>query len=135
MDEDLRKNIELTREKHQFITFLIFKNKNWKCGVVQNGDNRFISFYDFSKIPEENKQKFLYYADKWWWESGMALPFDAHTRKITGKKFNKEFDHFYPSLTMIHKKSLLEDPIGPVYSVSEKHIKRIKKKRIEILKA
>lgn len=134
IDEALQSNIDETRDKHQFITFFVLTNGNWKCGVVQNGSTRYIAFYDFAKIEEESRGKFIKLADQWWWESGMTLPLDTYVRKIFGKRFKQEFQEFYPALTMIHRRYLAMEPIGPVFSLTENYIKRIKKKRRELLK-
>lgn len=125
--QDLRHRIEETRQKHEFITFLILDDPNdWRCGVVQNSNNRFISFYDLSKITaEESRERFLKMADNWWWQSGQKIPIDLYV--------GKAFDEFQHALTTLPRKSLCEDPIGPTYSITEHYLKRVKKKRVELI--
>lgn len=127
IDASLQQRIEETREKHEFLTFLVLKDElGWKCGVVQNSNNRFITFYDIAKIRDEKTlARFMQLADKWWWESGMSLPIDAF--------IGHEFDEFRDILTTLPKKTLGEDAIGPVYSITEHYLKRVKKRRIELV--
>ena len=120
--------IKETRKKYEFLTFLILKEEQpgWRCGVVQNVNNRFITFYDMARIRNpKSQERFLAYADKWWWESGMALPIDAY--------IGEAFDEFQYSLSSIPRKTLTEDPIGPVYSLANQYLKRIKKRRIDLV--
>ena len=120
--------IEETRTKHEFLTFLILKEDHpgWRCGVVQNVNNRFITFYDLARIRDPKAQaRFLAYADKWWWESGMSLPIDSYIGEL--------FDEFQHSLSSIPRKILKEEPIGPVYSLADQYLKRIKKRRIDLV--
>ena len=121
------KQIEETRNTHEFLTFLIFKDTDdWKCGVIQNSSKRFITYYDLSKITNERQRKqFLAFADRWWWESGMALPIDCY--------IGKDFDIFQDSLSTIPRKTLEVEPIGPVYSLTEHYLKRVKKRRIDLV--
>jgi hypothetical protein len=115
------------RVKHEYLTFLVIKDvAEWKCGVVQNSNNRFITFYDLSKIREETDRKsFLRYADKWWWESGNTIPIDCF--------IGRPFDIFQESLTTIARKTLSLPPVGPVYSITEHYLKRVKKRKIDLI--
>lgn len=126
ISDELKHKIEVTRENHPFITFLIVGDE-WKCGVVQNSNNRFITMYDLAKVPGENAlADFLKLADRWWWESNMGLPINAF--------IGPEFDAYRDMLITLPKKTMTEDPIGPVYSLKENYLKRIKKTRIELVK-
>lgn len=126
MTDTLRTKIEQIRKKHEYLTFLLLKDDNdWRCGIVQNENTRFITFYDLSKVSDKKREIFLQYADKWWWESGQNLPIDSF--------IGKDFDQFQNALSTIPKKMLSDDPIGPVYSLG-KYLKRIKKRRIDIIK-
>jgi len=127
INEDLKRKIAETRSKHEFLTFLILKDPGgWKCGVVQNVNNRFITIYDLAKINSKKQQsEFLAYADRWWWESGMSLPIDCY--------IGRNFDVFQYALSTLPKKTLAEDPIGPTYSITEHYLKRVKKRRIDLI--
>ena len=116
-----------TREQHEFLTFLIMKeDEDWKCGVVQNSNNRFITYYDMARINDEALlEKFMSFADKWWWESGQHIPIDCY--------IGPEFDIFRNILCTIPKKILAVDPIGPCYSLTDNYLKRVKKRRIDLV--
>lgn len=119
--------IKETREKYEFLTFLITKDtEEWRCGVVQNSNTRFITFYDIAKIRDEKLQKqFIELADKWWWESGQSLPIDCF--------IGPGFDVFQEALITIPKKTLSCDPIGPIYSITDQYLKRVKKRRVDLV--
>jgi len=125
--DELMQQISEVRKKHEYLTFLIIKNADkWKCGVIQNSNNRFITYYDLEKIrEEETRNLFLKFADKWWWESGNAIPIDCF--------IGRPFDIFQDSLTTIARKTLSMDPIGPVYSITEHYLKRVKKRKIDLV--
>ena len=127
MDQDLMEKIEETRAQHEFLTFMIMKDSDdWKCGVVQNSNNRFITFYDLAKIRDDrDRQKFMEYGERWWWESGQLIPIDYF--------IGREFDVFQEALSTIPRKVLSGDPIGPVYSMTENFSKRVKRRRIDLV--
>jgi hypothetical protein len=125
--DDLMDLIEKTRAQHEFLTFMIMKDTNeWRCGVVQNGNTRFITFYDLAKIDDpKDKLLFLAFADRWWWESGMTLPIDCY--------IGKDFDKFRDTLSVLPRKSLNPEPIGPIYSITDHYLKRVKKRRVDLV--
>jgi hypothetical protein len=127
MQADLLDLINRTREQHEFLTFMIMKDSDdWRCGVVQNGNSRFINFYDISKIDSATeKSEFMAFADRWWWESGMSLPIDCY--------IGKGFDKFRDTLSVLPRKSLQIEPIGPVYSITDHYLKRVKKRRVDLV--
>ncbi len=126
LDTEVRSQIEDTRSKHEFLTFLIMENDEVRVGIVQNETLKMMMFYDFGRIRGEgDKREFLAVADEWWWESNQSIPVNAYA----GDRFDK-FDnilHGYP-------KKIVKEVIGPTFSLSNKYLKRIKKKKIEILK-
>lgn len=123
LDIDLREKIEASRQKHEFLTFLILED-DVKVGIIQNETSKLIMFYDLEKIHgRENKKTFLDYADSWWWGSNQQVPIDSF--------IGRPFEIFQPVLTGYPKKSIKEI-IGPTFSL-QKHLKRIKKKKIEIV--
>lgn len=127
ISQELQERIDETRARHEFLTFLILQeNDEWKCGIVQNSSNRFITFYDLARIRDEKAQaRFFVHADRWWWESGMALPIDAF--------IGRPFDEFQDALTTISRKTLQVEPIGPAYSITDHYLKRVKKRRIDLV--
>lgn len=115
--------IEDTRSKHEFLTFLVMEN-DLKVGIIQNETPKLIHIFDFQKIREEAlKKRFLAYADQWWWGSNQTIPVDSY--------IGEPFDEFYNTLTGYPKKAITQI-IGPTFSLHD-HLKRVKKKKIEIL--
>ena len=119
--------INETRDKHEFLTFLLMNDgEDCKCGVVQNSNNRFITFYDLDRIQKpSDRKKFLELADRWWWESGQVIPVDCY--------IGTEFDMFQEALCILPRKLLSDDPIGPTYSITENYLKRVKKRRVDLV--
>lgn len=125
LDDNTRQRIEETREKHEFLTFLVMSDDSIKVGVVQNENLKVLMFYDFEKIKhEESKRKFLELTDEWWWQSSQAIPVNSFV--------GDDFDQFQHALHGYPKKSITEI-IGPTFSLQNKYLKRIKKKKIEIV--
>ncbi len=118
--------IEETRKKYEFLTFLVMEDDSVRCGVVQNETLKVMMFYDLERIIiEEAKRIFLSIADEWWWESNQSIPVNA----FAGDRFD-QFDHVlygYP------KKSI-KKVIGPTFSLQNQYLKRIKKKKIELIR-
>lgn len=124
---ETEQQINETREKSPFLTYLLMSTGEIKVGIIQNETQRHYNFYDLSKIKEMKQQKrFMEYGDKWWWESGQLIPINFFV--------GKEFDEFQESLVGLPKKAV-DKVIGPSFSLSALYVKRIKKRRIEILMA
>jgi len=125
IDEETRMNIEETRAKHEFLTFLIMESGEVKVGIIQNENMKMVMLYDFEKIRGKIKRKqFLEYGDEWWWGSNQSVPVDSF--------IGDDFDCYHPALTGYPKKSICQ-VIGPSFSIQEQYLKRIKKKKIEII--
>ena len=124
LDDNTLSRIEETRAKHEFLTFLIMDGQI-KVGIVQNETLKFVMLFDFEKIRDEKaKKRFLEHADEWWWGSNQSVPVDSF--------IGEPFDEFQHALTGYPKKSV-KQIIGPTFSLAEKYLKRVKKKRIEII--
>ncbi len=123
--DDLRERIEETRAEHEFLTFLVLTSGEVKVGIVQNESPKHVMFYDFEKIRSSDmRRRFLELGDSWWWGSNQALPVDSF--------IGEDFDIFHTALTGYPKKSI-DDMIGPTISLQEQYLKRVKKKKIEIV--
>ena len=125
LDEETLARIEETRKQHAFLTFLIMESGDIKVGVVQNENMKIIMFYDFEKIRNaDDKKAFLDMSDDWWWGSNQSVPVNA---------FNgDDFDRFQHALIGYPKKSI-QHTIGPTFSLQNQYLRRIKKKKIEII--
>ena len=125
IDDHTRQEIEETRQLHEFLTFLVDNDDQVHVGVVQNVTQKIIMFYDMDAIrTQEEREEFLRLADEWWWESNQSMPVDS----FLGPKFEK----FRPALRGYPRRSI-DEIFGPIFSLQELYLKRVKKKRIEIV--
>lgn len=125
LDQETLHRIEETRKQHPFLTFLVMETNEIKVGIVQNETMKLMMFYDFEKIRnEEERKEFLELADEWWWGSNQSIPVNA----FCGDRFDK----FQSALSGYPKKSI-RHPIGPTFSLQNQYLRRIKKKKIELI--
>ena len=125
LSSDTREKIQETRAEHEFLTFLILANGDVKVGIIQNESPKMVLFYDYEKIRDKEQQRlFLEFGDSWWWGSNQAIPVDSF--------IGEDFDIFHTALTGYPKKSI-EEMHGPTISLQEQYLKRVKKKKIEIV--
>ena len=119
-----RKEIESTRDVHEFLTFLV-RGDQVRAGVVQNVTPKVVMFYDLGEIKTQaEREEFLQLADEWWWESNHSIPVDSF--------LGERFEHFRPALKGYPRRSI-DEIIGPTFSLQDLYLKRVKKKRIEIV--
>lgn len=113
------------KEKFPFLTGLRCQSHEF-IGIVQNSDDKIISFYDYESIktPEE-KKLFLEYGEIWWWESNRILPINiflqgqmAHFRYCLKTVVNKDVEIIFGSMTSLN--NIMK--------------KRIKKRQIELIR-
>ena len=125
LDTSTLNRLEETRAKYAFLTFLVMGEENLRVGIVQNETPKLVMFYDFDKIREVRaKERFLNFADEWWWHSNQKIPVDSF--------IGYDFEEFRHVLTGYPKKAI-DDLIGPTFSLQELYLKRVKKKKIEIV--
>ena len=125
IDDHIRTEIEDARQNHEFLTFLIDEHDQVHVGVVQNVTQKLIMFYDLDSIrTAEEREEFLRLADEWWWESNQSIPVDSF--------LGPRFEQFRPALRGYPRRSIAEI-LGPIFSLQELYLKRVKKKRIEIV--
>jgi len=99
---------------------------NEYIGIIQNHDDKIMSFYDFDVInSSKEKQQFLKYGDTWWWESNRLLPINVF---LTGKMR----PYRYCLKTVAMKDVTVE--FGPITSLNNLIKKRIKKRQIQLIK-
>lgn len=110
-------------DQYPFLSAISY-NEKWSVGIIQNVENQFIWFYDFSmmKTPTE-KQLFLQYGYDWYSQSNMEIPIEMF--------IGSRFDQFQYALKGFNKK-LIDDTKGHEVNLSETFERRIKKKKIEI---
>ena len=116
---------EELQEKFPFLTGITFADQEF-VGIVQNKDAQILSFYDIERCKnDEEKKQLLDLGDLWWWESNRLLPIDVF--------LFKEMEDFRHCLrTFVLKET--EVLFGPVTSMQNILIKRIKRRTVQLVK-
>ena len=118
-------NLDEIQEKFPFISGLKFQDREF-IGIIQNSDEKIISFYDYNSIKTVDEKKlFLEYGDIWWWESNRLLPINIFLQG--------QLKCFRYCIKTITNKDV-EIMFGPVTSLNNIMRKRIKKRQIQLLK-
>jgi hypothetical protein len=124
IDEQTLSDIEETRTKYEFMTFLILKD-DIIVGVVQNETPKVLMIYQFDLLrTTEEKEQFLQFGDEWWWGSNHAVPINLF--------IGDRFEAFEYCLRGYPRKPI-EDMIGPTFSLADRYLRRVRKKKIELV--
>jgi hypothetical protein len=124
IDEQTLQNIQETRNKYEFMTFLIMRD-DIIVGIVQNETPKITMIYKFDLIQStEEKELFLKFGDEWWWGSNHSIPINL----FIGERFEK-----YEYCLRGYPRKSIDRIIGPTFNLSEKYLRRVKKKKIEIV--
>ena len=118
-------NLEEIKEKFPFLSGLRCQTIEY-IGIIQNSDDKIISFYDYESIrsPEE-KKAFLTLGETWWWESNRLLPINIFLQ-------GQMQDFRYCMKTVVNKD--VEIMFGSVTSLNNIMRKRIKKRLIQLIR-
>lgn len=94
--------------------------------IIQNSDEKILSFYDFNSISEPNEKKlFLELGEIWWFESNRLLPINIFLQG--------QMEPYKPYLrTVAHKNT--DVLFGPITSLNNLFQKRIKRRQIQLVK-
>jgi len=118
-------NLDDIKEKFPFLSGIRCQSQEY-IGIIQNSDEKIISFYDYESIRTvEEKKAFLELGDTWWWESARTLPINIF---LTGQMVPFR----YCLKTIINKD--VEVMFGPVTSLNNIMKKRIKKRQIQLIR-
>jgi len=118
-------DIDEIQEKFPFLSGLRFRTLEY-VGIIQNADDKIISFYDFKIIKTvEEKERLLHLGEIWWWESNRQLPINIFLRG--------ELEIFRPYLKSVIQKDT-EVLFGPTTSLNDICKKRIKRKQIQLIR-
>lgn len=118
-------NLEEIKEKFPFISGIRCQSYEY-IGIIQNSDDKIISFYDYECIrtPEE-KVYFLELGETWWWESNRLLPINIFLQG--------QMQPFrYCMKTIVNKD--VEIMFGSLTSLNNIMKKRIKKRQIQLIR-
>ena len=117
--------IEVIQEKFPFLSGVRKGENDFIC-IIQNADDKIMSFYDFQAIANEDEQKlFVEFGEIWWWESNRQLPINIFLQG--------EMEVFKYCLRTINLKDV-DIIFGPVTSLNDLFKKRIKRRQIQLVK-
>lgn len=118
-------NLDEIQEKFPFLSGLRFQSQEY-IGIIQNSDDKIISFYDYESIrSSEEKKLFLELGETWWWESNRLLPINIFLQ-------GQMMPFRYCMKTVINKD--VEVMFGTVTSLNNIMKKRIKKRQIQLVR-
>jgi hypothetical protein len=113
------------RENFPFISVLTHGGKEY-VGIIINQDANVTSFYDYECLEtEEEKKHLLRLGEAWWWESNRMIPINIFLRNEI-----HDFKYAIRNYTTKDVKILF----GPVTSLNNIIIKRIKRKSITLVR-
>ena len=117
--------IDVIQEKFPFLSGVRKGENDFIC-IIQNADDKIMSFYDFQAIVDEDERKlFLEFGEIWWWESNRQLPINIFLQG--------EMEVFKYALRTINLKDV-DILFGPVTSLNDLFKKRIKRRQIQLVK-
>lgn len=121
------KETELDRlRRYPYLTYLQV-GEIAVLGVVQNVGPQTVNVFDFAHLrTDEQRKGFLKLAEEWWFESNTQVPIDV----FLGPKF----DYLLHCLR-IYPRSAVIDVQGPLINLDDQFKRRIRRRRIEFIKA
>lgn len=118
-------NVEEIKDKFPFISGIRHQTVEY-IGIIQNSDDRIISFYDYETIKTTVEKKlFLELGETWWWESNRILPINIFLQ-------GQMIPFRYCLKTIVNKD--VEILFGHVCSLNNIMKKRIKKRQIQLIR-
>tara|TARA_E500000081_G_scaffold140721_1_gene158007 strand:+ start:1265 stop:1636 length:372 start_codon:yes stop_codon:yes gene_type:complete len=116
---------ENLKENFPFISVLTHSDKEY-VGIIINQDSNVTSFYDYELCKDDtDKAKLLELGEAWWWESNRQVPINIFLRNEI-KKYDYAIRNFTTKdVKVIH---------GPITSLNNIIIKRIKRKSITLVR-
>ena len=113
------------QDNFPFITVINHVDQEY-VGIVINQDQQITSMYDYSLIKTElEKARFLELGEAWWWESNRQIPINIF--------LNKEIVQFRYAIRNFNSKDV-KIIFGPVTSLNDIIVKRIKRKSITLVR-
>lgn len=118
-------NINEIHEKFPFLSGIRCQSVEY-IGIIQNSDDKIISFYDYNAIrTQEEKVIFLEFGETWWWESNRLLPINIFLQ-------GQMIPFRYCMKTVVNKD--VEIMFGSMTSLNNIMRKRIKKRQIQLVR-
>lgn len=118
-------NLDEIKEKFPFLSGIRCQQHEY-IGIIQNSDDKIISFYDYESIKtSEEKILFLEHGETWWWESNRLLPINIFMQG--------QMQQFRYCLKTVVNKDV-EIMFGSITSLNNIMKKRIKKRQIQLIR-
>lgn len=119
-------HIDDIKEKFPFLTGIKLCDTEDLIVLVQNMDDKFITFYDINSLKTTEEQKELIsLADEWWWESNRIIP----PNLFIGDRI-KKFKYVLKSFSLKETEIIF----GPTVSLNNLLSKKIKRKQIQFIR-
>jgi hypothetical protein len=116
---------KLLQEKFPFLTIISYLNQEY-IGIMQNGDSQFVSMYILEPTcTQEEKQRFLFCGETWWWESNRTIPINLFLKD----KF-KPYSRYLKTFAKKDVK-IIE---GPTINLMDLINKKLKRRTIHLVK-
>jgi hypothetical protein len=117
-------DVDHIQQEYPFLSCIRNGETEYVC-IIQNTDDKVMSFYDLSSVNPEERRLFLEFGEMWWWESNRQLPINIF--------LHGQMDIFRYCLRTINVKDV-EVLFGPVTSLNELFKKRVKRRQIQLIK-
>ena len=117
-------SIDETFDKYPFLSLVTYGGQEY-IGIVQNQDDSVLSMYDFSKVTDDLKSRFVELGDIWWWESNRSIPINLFI-KGDWSIFTRVLVTFNIRDCMVVR--------GPTVSIADLAKKRSKRRNIQLVK-
>lgn len=118
----ITKNLQ---ENFPFISVVNYVEVEY-VGIIINQNSQITSMYDYTALKTEQDQKeFLELGEVWWWESNRKIPINIFLLQEI-KKFNYAIKNFTTKDVDVL--------LGPVTSLNDIIVKRVKRKSITLIK-
>ena len=108
-----------------FISVVTYGGNEY-VGIIANQDQYITSMYIFTMLKTDlQKQLFLQLGEVWWWESNRMIPINIF--------LNKEMSKFQFALMTMNSKDV-KVTIGPCVNLNALHVKRVKRKSVQLIR-
>lgn len=121
-----REAFERLSRDYPFLTYIRY-GEGAVIGIVQNMTSQFLMVFDFAELKtDQDKKDFLELGERWWFESNTKVPIDVF--------FGEKFERFRQTLRGYSRRDV-KDIMGPTINLAEMYSRRVKRRRVEFLKA
>ena len=125
MDYDDLERLEEIQRQFPYLSCVKTGGEEYIC-IIQNADDKIMSFYDYQSIPEGHEQAlFLELGEIWWYESNRILPLNIFLQG--------QMEPYKPYIRTVQMKNT-EVLFGPITSLTNLFQKRIKRRQIQLVK-